>query len=65
MRFGAGVLVLFLSVLTADGQDSNSAPGTAPSPAKPATYAQVRVDQPYIAMTFDDGPSAENTPRLL
>ena len=65
MRFGAGILVLFLSVLTADGQDSNSAPGAAPSPAKPATYAQVRVDQPYIAMTFDDGPSAENTPRLL
>jgi peptidoglycan/xylan/chitin deacetylase (PgdA/CDA1 family) len=68
MRFGAGILVLFLSVLTAHGQDSNSAnsaPGTAPSPAKPATYAQVRVDQPYIAMTFDDGPSAENTPRLL
>jgi peptidoglycan/xylan/chitin deacetylase (PgdA/CDA1 family) len=25
----------------------------------------VRVDQPYIAMTFDDGPSSENTPRLL
>jgi peptidoglycan/xylan/chitin deacetylase (PgdA/CDA1 family) len=23
------------------------------------------VDQPYIAMTFDDGPSSENTPRLL
>src|SRR3984893_7270322 len=68
IRFGAGILVLFLSVLTAHGQDSNSAnsaPGTAPSPAKPATYAQVRVDQPYIAMTFDDGPSAENTPRLL
>jgi peptidoglycan-N-acetylglucosamine deacetylase len=68
MRFGAGILVLFLSVLTAHGQDSNSAnsaPGTAPSPAKPATYTQVRVDQPYIAMTFDDGPSAENTPRLL
>jgi peptidoglycan-N-acetylglucosamine deacetylase len=65
MRFGAGILVLFLSVLTAGGQDSNSAPGPAPSPAKPATYAQVRVDQPYIAMTFDDGPSAENTPRLL
>src|SRR5580700_8679948 len=68
MRFGAGIFVLFLSVLTAHGQDSNSAnsaPGTAPSPANPATYAQVRVDQPYIAMTFDDGPSAENTPRLL
>src|ERR1700676_2389621 len=65
MRFGAGILVLFLSVLTAHGQDSNSAPGTAPSPEKPAPSAQGRGDQPYIAMTFDDGPSAENTPRLL
>jgi peptidoglycan-N-acetylglucosamine deacetylase len=65
MRFGAGILSLFLSVLGAGAQDSNSTPSPAPAPAKPATYAQVRVDQPYIAMTFDDGPSAENTPRLL
>jgi peptidoglycan-N-acetylglucosamine deacetylase len=65
MRFGAGFLFFFLSVLAAGAQDSNSTPSPAPTPAKPATYAQVRVDQPYIAMTFDDGPSAENTPRLL
>jgi peptidoglycan-N-acetylglucosamine deacetylase len=65
MRFGAGILIFFLSALTADPQDSSPTPAPAPSPAKPATYAQVRVDQPYIAMTFDDGPSAENTPRLL
>jgi peptidoglycan/xylan/chitin deacetylase (PgdA/CDA1 family) len=65
MRFGAGIFSLFLSVLTAGAQDPNSTPSPSPSPAKPATYAQVRVDQPYIAMTFDDGPSAENTPRLL
>lgn len=32
---------------------------------KAGTYSQVHVDQPYVAMTFDDGPSAENTPRLL
>ena len=65
MRFGVGFLSFFLSVLAAGAQDSNSTPSPAPTPAKPATYAQVRVDQPYIAMTFDDGPSAENTPRLL
>ena len=65
MRFGVGILFLFLSVLAAGGQDSNSAPSPTPSLAKPATYGQVRIDQPYIAMTFDDGPSAENTPRLL
>jgi peptidoglycan-N-acetylglucosamine deacetylase len=63
MRFGAGLLSLFLSALAAGAQDSS--PTQTPSSTKPATYAQARVDQPYIAMTFDDGPSAENTPRLL
>ncbi len=29
------------------------------------TYSECHVDGLYIAMTFDDGPSAENTPRLL
>jgi peptidoglycan-N-acetylglucosamine deacetylase len=63
MRFGAGILSLFLSALTAGAQESSPSP--TPSSGKPATYSQSRVDQPYIAMTFDDGPSAENTPRLL
>ena len=63
MRFGAGILSLFLSALAAGAQESSPSP--TPSSAKPATYSQARVDQPYIAMTFDDGPSAENTPRLL
>jgi peptidoglycan-N-acetylglucosamine deacetylase len=65
MRFGAGLLPLFLTVLAAGAQDSSTTPSPSPSPAKLATYSQVRVDQPYIAMTFDDGPSSENTPRLL
>ena len=38
-------------------------------PAPPAsasvTFSRVNVDGPYIAMTFDDGPSGPNTPRLL
>jgi len=29
------------------------------------TFSHVNVDGPYIAMTFDDGPSGANTPRLL
>jgi len=29
------------------------------------TFSHVNVDGPYIAMTFDDGPSSANTPRLL
>jgi len=30
-----------------------------------ATFSSVHVDGPYIAMTFDDGPSATLTPKLL
>ncbi|MCW1924369.1 polysaccharide deacetylase family protein [Luteolibacter arcticus] len=29
------------------------------------TYSRVAVSQPYIALTFDDGPHPKNTPRLL
>ncbi|HEX4084864.1 MAG TPA: polysaccharide deacetylase family protein [Chthoniobacteraceae bacterium] len=29
------------------------------------TFSRCNVDGPYIAMTFDDGPSGPNTPRLL
>jgi len=67
MRFGATAFLLtcLLSALTVNAQDVNSTPTPAPPGAKPATYTQVRVDQPYIAMTFDDGPSSANTPRLL
>ena len=66
MRFGATAFLLTcLSALTVNAQDVNSTPiPTAPG-TKPATYTQARVDQPYIAMTFDDGPSSANTPRLL
>ena len=35
------------------------------TPGKANTYAQVYVQGPYIAMTFDDGPSAEYTGTLL
>src|SRR5215472_9172331 len=35
-------------------------------PKEPAiTFNSVHVDGPYIAMTFDDGPSATLTPKLL
>ena len=29
------------------------------------SFSRVSVDQPYVAMTFDDGPHPQNTPRLL
>jgi peptidoglycan/xylan/chitin deacetylase (PgdA/CDA1 family) len=38
---------------------------TTPPTTARITYSHVNVDGPYIAMTFDDGPSGPNTPRLL
>jgi peptidoglycan-N-acetylglucosamine deacetylase len=41
-------------------------PSAAPSDApQRASYSSCRVDGPYIAMTFDDGPHPVLTPRLL
>lgn len=40
------------------------APATG-TPTQKITYSECRVDGPYIAMTFDDGPHGVNTPRLL
>jgi peptidoglycan/xylan/chitin deacetylase (PgdA/CDA1 family) len=45
-----------------------SAPGgylDAPRPALKQGYSAINVDGPFIAITFDDGPHATNTPRLL
>jgi peptidoglycan/xylan/chitin deacetylase (PgdA/CDA1 family) len=71
--------VLFLTLLlSAAGADAQTAATPAPAasatppavtltgttPAK-VTFSRVNVDGPYIAMTFDDGPSGPNTPRLL
>src|SRR5687767_14187307 len=42
------------------------APSAAAQPASTKiTYSQCHVDGPYVAITFDDGPHASNTPRLL
>jgi peptidoglycan/xylan/chitin deacetylase (PgdA/CDA1 family) len=38
---------------------------TAASSEPQITWSSVRVNGPYIAMTFDDGPSAKLTPKLL
>jgi len=39
---------------------------TRATPEEPGiTFSSVHVDGPYIAMTFDDGPSATLTPKLL
>jgi peptidoglycan/xylan/chitin deacetylase (PgdA/CDA1 family) len=71
MRFSCGMFLIltgFAGLLRAEEPATPT-----PSPAnpaaqnglKPATYFQANVDGRYIAMTFDDGPSPETTPRLL
>jgi peptidoglycan/xylan/chitin deacetylase (PgdA/CDA1 family) len=47
-------------------REQTPVPEPSPSPALPKiSYGACHVDGPFVAMTFDDGPSAENTPRLL
>jgi peptidoglycan-N-acetylglucosamine deacetylase len=69
MRFGATFVFFCLTMLAAKAQDPSPSPIPAATPMvgskAPSTYFHAHVDEPYIAMTFDDGPSAENTPRLL
>ena len=44
--------------------DYNSIPKV-PTPGARLTYTGVKINAPYIAITFDDGPQPSNTPRLL
>ena len=77
-RFIALGAILFLVGQTIDGQETKPAvpvekpsvpavkPKASPSPTEPPiTINSVHVDGPYIALTFDDGPSATLTPKLL
>jgi peptidoglycan/xylan/chitin deacetylase (PgdA/CDA1 family) len=74
----AFISVCFLAFQAASGQEPKPAPpaeksaSPAPKPKPPATPAEpaytfnsVHVDGPYIALTFDDGPNATLTPKLL
>lgn len=44
--------------------DYNAIPKV-PPPGARTTYSSAKVNAPYIAITFDDGPQPQNTPRLL
>jgi peptidoglycan-N-acetylglucosamine deacetylase len=66
------LLYLFASVGIANLQaddavapQSDEKAKTAAPAEKGITFDWVHVDGPYIAMTFDDGPSAKLTPKLL
>jgi peptidoglycan/xylan/chitin deacetylase (PgdA/CDA1 family) len=67
-------LVLLFSILNLSATIlmAENSPASSPAPSKPAgpspirtLYTEVHVDEPYIALTFDDGPHATLTPKLL
>ena len=69
-------LTFLASIGIASAAFSQAAPETAPAAAAPkpklsapdeprVTFSSVHVDGPYIAITFDDGPHATLTPKLL
>jgi peptidoglycan-N-acetylglucosamine deacetylase len=61
----------FILVLSSNASDAQNSAliATSPTPTPPSTekitFTKLNVDGPYIAMTFDDGPHATNTPKLL
>ena len=65
--FLISVLALVASLpLRADDAVAPQAPEKKkPAPEPGITFDWVHVEGPYIAMTFDDGPSAKLTPKLL
>jgi peptidoglycan-N-acetylglucosamine deacetylase len=77
MRFALAALLFTASAVTGFTQEPTPTPPSVPEPTpaqasvpeptppKPATYTAVNVEGPFIAITFDDGPSPENTPRVL
>lgn len=56
-------IVAFAAEPTIPAEKPGSAPAEKASPSD--TFSWVHVDGPYIALTFDDGPSAKLTPKLL
>lgn len=72
---GAIILLIPLGGHAQETRPSAAAEKPAASPAKPKatptpteppiTFNSVHVDGPYIALTFDDGPNATLTPKLL
>ena len=66
-------LIFSLAIMAGHPGQAQATPASAVAPkAKPVeasepriTFSFVHVDGPYIAITFDDGPSATLTPKLL
>jgi peptidoglycan/xylan/chitin deacetylase (PgdA/CDA1 family) len=68
-RFSLLAVILLLVLPTVASAQNTTAAPSASAPAagvtEKITFTEVNVDGPYIAMTFDDGPHATNTPKLL
>lgn len=63
-----GVSVLAQTTPTAPALEPAKSPAVTAAPiavAPAISYSAVHVDSPFIAMTFDDGPSEKLTPQLL
>src|SRR4029453_12804384 len=70
IRLALCTVSLLLPLPTIVHTQDTSVASPAPSPTTSSvtekiTFNEVNVDGPYIAMTFDDGPHATNTPKLL
>jgi peptidoglycan-N-acetylglucosamine deacetylase len=70
IRFFLFFLIGWMGSLPVNANDAVSSqtspkPKAAPAVETGITFDWVHVDGPYIAMTFDDGPSAKLTPKLL
>ena len=53
------------SLIAKKNSDAAVSAVSASSSQAPLTFSAVHVEGPYIAMTFDDGPNAKLTPKLL
>jgi peptidoglycan-N-acetylglucosamine deacetylase len=63
-RFLSVLVALFVAALVQ--AEAAAAPQTGEKAKDPSvTFDWIHVDGPYIALTFDDGPSAKLTPKLL
>jgi peptidoglycan/xylan/chitin deacetylase (PgdA/CDA1 family) len=69
IRLSLLAVTLLLVLPTVASAQNTAATPPAPLPTagvtEKITFTDVNVDGPYIAMTFDDGPHATNTPKLL
>jgi peptidoglycan/xylan/chitin deacetylase (PgdA/CDA1 family) len=65
IRLPLFAVTLLLVLPTVAGAQETAPTSLTTGVTEKITFTEVNVDGPYIAMTFDDGPHATNTPKLL